>query len=166
MLKRAPHWTNQPLVVYHGTLDLHVSSILAGIDLDMADNDSDFGRGFYTTTRLDQALVFAQTSKRLSDIGGVKPAVVKFTVDRDVLAQLESLWFVRHSSNADDFWNLVGSCRRLGTSNRDGDSWYDVVVGPVARWYQTRRAWNDYDQISFHTDKAVKILDNTPKGVI
>ena len=44
---RQPPWTNQALVVYHGTLDTHTPSVLAGINLAKCDNDSDFGRGFY-----------------------------------------------------------------------------------------------------------------------
>jgi hypothetical protein len=163
----APLWTNQPLIVYHGTVDVHASSVLAGVKLSITDNDSDFGRGFYTTTSLRQARIFAENSQLRSTTKGVKRgAVIKFTLNRDDLAQLESLWFVRSSLDADDFWNLIESCRRLGTTNRTGVTWYDIVVGPVARWYQTRQAWDGYDQISFHTDKAVKILDNSPKSEI
>jgi len=160
---RQPPWTNQALVVYHGTLDTHTPSVLAGINLAKCDNDSDFGRGFYTTTNLKQARIFAKTAQK---INGGRPGVVSFRLDRDALAALQSLWFVRGSADADDFWHVVESCRRFGTTNRAGNQWYDIAVGPVARWYQTRSVWSDYDQISFHTDKAVKILDNSEKGVI
>jgi hypothetical protein len=163
MLQRQPPWTNQALVVYHGTVLAHTASVLDGIDLTRCDNDSDFGRGFYTTTNLKQARIFAKISQKLN---GGKAAVVSFRVDRDALAALDSLWFVRCTADAEDFWRIIESCRRFGTTNRARDKWYDIAVGPVARSYQVRSAWDGYDQISFHTDKAVGILDNSEKGVI
>jgi|GEM_PF-6741492 len=73
------------------------------------------------------------------------------------------LWFVRQTPDADDFWMLIESCRRFGATNRGDACWYDVVAGPVARSFKMRTAHRGYDQISFHTDKAVAILDNSFK---
>lgn len=93
-----PIWTNKDLVLYHGTLQKHVKSILRGIDIALCDDATDFGLGY--------------------------------------------------------------RIRKLGVSNRGGNHWYDIVVGPVARRFQKRLAWGQYDQISFHTHKAARLLDN------
>lgn len=152
-----PLWTNQDLVLYHGTLHKHVKSILRGIDIALCDDATDFGLGFYTTTNVNQATQYA-TNKALYE--GGRAALIEFTVSRDSLAKLDSLWFVRSAKDADDYWNLVTACRKLGVSNRGGNHWYDIVVGPVARRFQKRFAWGQYDQISFHTHKAAHLLDN------
>jgi hypothetical protein len=54
MLQAPGQWTNQDLRLYHGTVDLMVSSILAGIRLDRGRVHTDFGQGFYTTTHQRQ----------------------------------------------------------------------------------------------------------------
>lgn len=149
-------WSNPPLVVYHGTLDSHLSSIIAGIKLSVGDEDSDFGQGFYTTTSLDQAKCFAKHVLRRSKDKSGRPAVIEFTLDRNALAQLQSLWFVLCT---DDYWTLVESCRRLGMTNRSPGNCYDIVVGPVAKSYRMRSTYPTYDQISFHTDTAVALLN-------
>jgi hypothetical protein len=158
-------WTNPSITVYHGTVDVHTESIRKKVDISKSDPDSDFGLGFYTTTSIVQAQIYAQKLKMESDndVGG---AVLRFTVAREQLAKLDSLWFVRSSRDADDFWNLVESCRVAGTTNRGEDQWYDLVIGPVAKWWQKRSAFPDYDQISFHTAKALEILDNGSKEVV
>jgi len=40
---------------------------------------------------------------------------------------------------------------------------YDVVAGPVAMWWTMRAAYVGYDQFSFHTAKAVDLLDHSDK---
>lgn len=160
MLSIDSSWANPPLIVYHGTLNIHTKAIQGKVDLSSCDENSDFGKGFYTTTSLAQARVFAENVVRRSMPTSARPAVIRFEITREDLAKLDSLWFVRGAKDADDFWNLIESCRRLGVSNRANDQWYDVVVGPVAKWYQMRQCWADYDQISFHTDKAIEILHN------
>ena len=158
-----PPWMNQDLTLFHGTLDSHVNSILNGIDYSKLDADSDFGKGFYTTTNLLQAWRFADMQSELH--GGI-PAVLSFTLKRDKLAILDSLWFVLSTPNAIDYWSIVESCRAYGTSNRGISSVYDAVIGPVARNYELRQAWKNYDQVSFHTDKAFRLLDNSVREVV
>ncbi len=159
---RAFPWRNQDLVLYHGTIVSHVNSIMKRIKLTPWHDASDFGLGFYTTTSLEQAQIFAANkSRRL----GAKPAIVQFTVDRNLLSKLDSLWFVRYAKDADDFWQLVESCRTGGT-NRSNGRLYDIVVGPVASDYESRLAWEQYDQVSFHTEQAFKLLNKSTKGVI
>lgn len=56
MLDPPPPWTNQRIVVYHGTLDVHGKEILrSGVNVGTGRVDRDFGRGFYTTPVRQQA---------------------------------------------------------------------------------------------------------------
>lgn len=152
------HWANPLLALYHGTVDTYVESILSGIQVSKGLPYTDFGRGFYTTTVERQALSWAwQLSQRRP---GTHPAVIRFDVDRDSLASLECLWFVRGSFDADDFWSLIFHCRRGGTGHKRSvtQQWYDVAIGPVAASWRQRLTIYDADQISFHTDRASNLL--------
>ena len=161
-----PGWKNQKVRLYHGTLNAYVESITKRIDLRLCDRTADFGRGFYTTTRLDQAQKWA--AKRSRFVAESSPAVVAFEVDRNKLASLQSIWFVRGRPDADDYWRLVTHCREGGADHaRSGASkWYDVAVGPVAAVWGLRIAFSDLDQISFHTARAARILDKSRKSVL
>lgn len=151
-----PPWRNQDLTLFHGTLASHVVSIRAGIDSDEMDSDADFGKGFYTTTNWVQARRFAYyvAARELET-----PAVLEYSVRRDDLAKLEFLAFVIANRHSDDYWSVIESCRAYGQSNRALERWYDFVVGPVAKDHQKRRAWREYDQLSFHTERAYRLLD-------
>lgn len=154
-------WTNQPLLLYHGTLNTHVNPILADVQIGRGQAHTDFGQGFYTTTVERQALSWAwQLSLRQP---GTQPAVVSFQVDRDALADLECLWFVRGSFDADDFWSLVLHCRGGGPDHsRPGPQpRYDIVIGPVAASWRRRLAIYDSDQVSFHTPNAASLLNQS-----
>jgi hypothetical protein len=154
-------WTNQLLTLYHGTVDVYVQSILGGVNVSRGRPHTDFGRGFYTTSIERQALSWAwQLSQRLP---GTLPAVICFDVSRDDLADLECLWFVRGSFDADDFWSLVFHCRTGGGnhSRATNQGWYDVVIGPVAASWRQRITIYDADQVSFHTDRAAHLLNNS-----
>lgn len=154
-------WTNQHLVVYHGTLDTHVGSILGGINLAHSRVHTDFGRGFYTTTVERQARAWAWSLAQRSP--GTAPAVVRFAVDRDQLAALECVCFVRGSFDADDFWGLVYRCRTLGQHHARvmNAGWYDMVVGPVAASWRQRLMIYDADQIGFCTPRAISLLNGS-----
>src|SRR5207237_10469350 len=54
-LPGVPPWTDQDIVLYHGTTGAFAQDILNGIDETTGGFLKDFGRGFYTTTRLDKA---------------------------------------------------------------------------------------------------------------
>ena len=154
-----PPWTNQPLVLYHGTLDIHVAAILTAVDPLRGRRDADFGIGFYTTTLEEQAFRWAE---RLAwHRVGVSPAVIRFEVDRDIFASLDCLWFVRGSRDATDFWSFVTHCRTGGSQHgrRAPGGWYDVVIGPVAASWRRRLAQPRSDQVSFHTERAAHLLD-------
>jgi len=157
-------WGNQAVTLYHGTTDQHANSIIAkGIQIGIGRARTDFGRGFYTTTVQRQALSWAwyltQTRR------GTQPAVIRFDVDRERLAKLDCLWFVRGSFDADDFWSFVFHCRQGAKDHArktsSGYTWYDVVVGPVAASWKQRLTIYDADQVSFHTPNAVALLNNS-----
>src|SRR5205085_11816557 len=129
-----PPWTNQQITLYHGTVEAHVSSLLTGIHVGQGRARTDFGQGFYTTTWLEQAQIRAW---QLSIRQGSRPVVLLFAVDREALATLDCLWFVRGELRVADFWSLVHHCRSGGAGHGRGinDGWYDLVVGPlVASW--------------------------------
>jgi Protein of unknown function (DUF3990) len=87
-----PPWSDQDIVLYHGTLDLHVASILRCVDLNKCKHLRDFGRGFYTTTNRLQAERWA--NDLAAQTTGAAPAVLEFTVERNRLALLEALCFL------------------------------------------------------------------------
>ncbi len=160
------NWVNQELVLYHGTIDTHTNSVLSGVDVTRGRQDTDFGRGFYTTTWLIQAQGWAlDTSWRNP---GTAPVVIWFRVSRDALADLQSLWFVRGAPNANDYWSFVSYSRSGGASHGRAahSQWYDAVIGLVSRRWQRRLAYPDLDQISFHTSAGAGLLDASPKGVM
>jgi len=164
-LPAPPLWTNQRICLYHGTVQAHLPSILGGIDLQQGRPYTDFGRGFYATTWLRQAQSMAW---RLAESRNSPPVVIRFDVDREELAMLDSLWFVCGSFTADDFWSLVFHCRsgRAGHGRVGNDGWYDLVVGPVVASWKQRLVFAESDQISFHTSRAVQVLAASNPRVI
>lgn len=163
-------WTNPDLRLYHGTVDTHVPTILAGVSLTIPviRFGCDFGRGFYTSTSEQQAREWGVTLSRQNRYQGTLPAVVYFELSRDAISQLDSLWFVRGNPSDDAFWSLVQHFRSFPRGQdhcRTGNSpWYDAVVGPMARNWKTRRIVRESDQVSFHTDRAVTLLNSATKG--
>jgi hypothetical protein len=163
-----PAWNNKDLVVYHGTDTLALggygalaigNSLTFRVNLALCRQFTDFGQGFYTTTSLHQAKQWANARVRrmLSARGPAQSAVVvRFTVNRDWLAGLHALAFVR---GIQDFWDLVQDCRNGFPPHQRGNPQpaYDVVYGPVTLWPQLLLI-QDCDQISFHTQNAVNGL--------
>ena len=91
-----PSWTNQSISLYHGTLGQYASSILNKVSITAGNPQSDFGQGFYTTPVEHQAKTWAYHQSYLT---GNPPAVIRFDVDRDDLADLDALFF-----EFDDLW--------------------------------------------------------------
>lgn len=154
-------WTNQPLRVYHGTTGMHADAILhSGVQIGSGRPERDFGSGFYTTTLREQAENWAWRQCRESE--GTAPAVLEITVDRDALGELETLAFVRGEREAEDFWSLVAHCRSGATDHgrRGDEARYDVVIGPVTAFWEQRVAMLGVDQISFHTERAQRLLNS------
>lgn len=166
-------WTNQEILLYHGTLakyadDIKQNGVSPPSANPLASTDVDFGVGFYTTTLLRQAEAWAWVKVAAPPTGvPPHPGVVEFTVSRDDLAPLDCLWFVRGEFDAEDFWSLVFHCRGGGAAHgrpaSTKNGWYDVVVGPVAAFWRQRVASQGYDQVSFHTKDAVRVLNGASR---
>lgn len=173
-------------LLWHGCLSHHAEMIQhVGVDPTRGRRETDFGRGFYLTTRESQARewalkLYARWPIELPDMP--TPTLLRFLVPRDELARLESLVFIRSDAGFDPYWEFVARCRtgELGhlhpgrflddpddpdpddpdASPLASSSWYDIVCGPVAwAWPPTGRApLPDYDQFSFHTPAACRVL--------
>jgi len=153
-------WSNQDVVLYHGTVDSVAPAIETGvIRVSRGRTHTDFGPGFYTTTLLRQAHTWA--AQIAASKLGAKPAVIEIVVEREALATLETLAFARGDFHADDFWSLVHHCRKgaTGHGRKSPNAYYDLVYGPVAAFWNQRMTIADADQISFHTTKAEAILN-------
>ena len=161
---RQTMWINQSLKVYHGCDDLSAKGIVKhGIQLASGSPTTDFGQGFYTTTNVHQAEQWANRRYQLGKARRVRSAaVVEFKIDRNDMAGLDDMAFVREDfAPNSDYWQLVAHCRggndharQAGTPRR---GYYDVVYGPVSLYPQFL-VIADADQISFHTQKALNVL--------
>jgi hypothetical protein len=151
-------WTNGPLTLYHGTIgpfayDIQANGAMPG----RSRRRIDFGQGFYTTTNWGQARLHANDLYKKLLFAGVPPipqcaAIVEFSIDLEPLSKLETLSFVRPSN---DWSDLVNNCRS-GRPHRPSGIPYDVVFGPV--WRLSGSAIPDYDQVSFHSQRAANLL--------
>ena len=163
-----PAWLNKDIVLYHGTDDISVgaqyhgpgSNLPLAINLAHCRPFTDFGQGFYCTTSLHQAQQWAN-ARILRTLAPTGPApcatVLEFRLNRDWLASLDTLAFVRPIN---DFWDLVADCRTGFAPHQRPTPYsvcYDAVYGPVTLWPQ-RLVIQDCDQISFHTQRAVRGL--------
>jgi hypothetical protein len=165
-----PSWSNQDIVLFHGTTADDANAIVArGIDLRYAGRAKDFGPGFYTTTIERQAKRWANkvTERRKYANPRSRPALVSLVLSREHLARLQSLSFVDRDADAEDFWTFVEYCRGGATdhlrpgSMPAGAGYYDAVFGPVSDRWRERLAYWRADQISFHTPGAIAILNTT-----
>jgi Protein of unknown function (DUF3990) len=171
----APPWVpprSQYIRLYHGCTSHDANNIQThGIDLTLCRTDTDFGRGFYTTTVLYQARQWAWNrfyDPAVTRIRPNQPVVLKFLVNRYHLADLYFISFVLGGRTNRDFWSLVQHCRhrvpgtikdhRGPVYQPDGTRWYDVACGPVAALWRQRYAMQDADQVSFHTAGGVRVL--------
>jgi hypothetical protein len=173
---RPPVWTNQDLILYHATINLYISSIRNRIDVMRGRPKRDFGQGFYTTTKRRQAQAWAwRCAIEYSDENPLsrrrpRPMIVRFGVDRDAIAGLETLSFVRGDHEAADFWSFVHHCRsgEIGHARSvppNPGEWYDVVVGPVAAFWDMNLMIADSDQMSFHTPRGADLLGRSLTSV-
>jgi hypothetical protein len=171
----APPWTppqSQNIGLYHGCTSHDATNINArGIDLAQCRPDTDFGRGFYTTTVRYQARQWAWArfyDPAVAHIRPNQPVVLKFVVNRYHLADLYFVSFVLGGRSKRNFWSLVQHCRQSTSTaindhrgpvvQPDGTQWYDVACGPVSAFWRQRYAMHDADQFSFHTAGGVRLL--------
>lgn len=184
ILNPAPPWLpprSEFVILWHGCTANDKTSIEKGISLAACAADTDFGRGFYTTTLERQARQWAW--KRFYDwqkrnpLGtGNQAVVLRFRMRRypavkkrpalidKGMDELLSLAFVLGDYGYEDYWSLVQHCRQstaaaVNDHRRPPGGWYDLVSGPVAAFWEQRVAMDDADQYSFHTEAGVEVLD-------
>ncbi|MBV8531239.1 MAG: DUF3990 domain-containing protein [Candidatus Eremiobacteraeota bacterium] len=159
-------WNNDPLTLWHGTIRISSDDIEAnGISLNRCAPKRDFGRGFYTTRVRSQAILFANQKYQetlalhihdpRNHARPISATIVEYSIDRDILAQLDALAFVGPTP---DWVEFVRFCRAFGRGhNRSGGVDYDVVYGPVSN--MRGEAWPDFEQLAFHTNRATSALN-------
>lgn len=151
------------LKLYHGSnVEVRKPSLLK------SRKNTDFGRGFYTTTQKEQAEHW--TSIKMDRAKKGRRVVSVFEVDETILSNLE--FKIREFHGPDEAWlNFVVNSRK-GIEHD-----YDLVFGPVANdkvftvvnLYESGvinattaiaelKAYKTYDQLSFHTERVIKEL--------
>jgi hypothetical protein len=173
LLNPAPLWEKprcEELLLWHGCTNNDWLSIKKKIDLTKCNPDSDFGRGFYTTTIKRQARQWAWIRYYDNPSSGNYPVILEFRLDRNKLGGLSSLAFVVGDYHSLDYWSFVQHCRQ-STANGlwdhcrpGGTGWYDSVSGPVAADWRQRVCLDDADQLSFHSDNAKGLLEELIKS--
>lgn len=149
--------------LYHGS-----TVIVRKPSLRTGRSNADFGKGFYTTSQMEQAIRWANIKKERKNARRAVVSVYEF--DESLLDN--SNWYIRQFNGADEAWlYFVTDCRK----KRKHD--FDLVFGPVAndKVFTTvnlfesgvldaqaailqLKAYKTYDQISFHTSKAIQTL--------
>ena len=106
------------MLLYHGSnIEVHEPKLLT------IQRELDFGRGFYTTSDLQQASRWAQrTAKRR---GKGNPVVSVYDVNEDRFSPLKILRF----EHADADWLRYVTANRQGMAVKDD---WDLVIGPAA----------------------------------
>ena len=149
--------------LYHGSnVEVRKPSLLR------SRKNTDFGRGFYTTTQKEQAEHW--TSIKIDRARKGRRVVSVFDVDDELLSNHELR--IREFHGPDEAWlNFVVDCRK-GIEHD-----YDLVFGPVANdkvftvvnLYESGvlsaeaailqlKAYKTYDQLSFHTPRVIGTL--------
>ncbi len=163
------------MTLYHGT-NLDIQSI----DLTLCRPYKDFGKGFYTTELFEQAQKMADRVARI--YGGV-PIVNVYEAPDDLLKR-NKLNIMNFGNVPSENWALFVMNNRnkgfidYGSANCNWDCKYDIVAGPIAnddmtvlfRQYQNGMISREMllkgmtykettSQYSFHTERAVKLLE-------
>lgn len=127
----------------------------------------DFGVGFYTTSNKEQAIRWAEKVSSRNNMGGKFLSIYNFDIEK-VKKELNVIEFTQ----ADEEWlDFITSNRR----GKEIPEEYDIVIGPVAddNVYLTVKLFETgvldkeealkrlkveklFNQILFHTDKALK----------
>ena len=149
--------------LYHGsTVTVRKPSLRPGRP------NPDFGKGFYTTSVLEQAVRWAHIKRERENAERAVVSVYEF--DEALLENPD--WNIRRFTGADEPWLFfVTDCRK----SRPHD--YDLVQGPVAndKVFTTinlfesgelsseaailqLKAYKTYDQLSFHTPRVIGAL--------
>jgi hypothetical protein len=140
-----------PNVLYHGSTSNHVKSIKSSIDLNSCSPQTDFNKGFYLTSNLDQARRWAfkkEKSHNLLELGRakrdpdytpdlVKGVIIYFDVDLNGLKLLNGLEFPTCTKRWSNFIYANRSDKSLfeldveiADFHNRNSSW-DYVYGPL-----------------------------------
>lgn len=151
------------MLVYHGSnVEVRKPSLLK------SRKNTDFGRGFYTTTQKEQAEHW--TSIKIDRAKKGRRIVSVFEIQYDLLTNSELK--IREFHGPDEAWlNFVVDSRK-GVEHD-----YDLVFGPVANdkvftvvnLYESGvldapaaiaelKAYKTYNQLSFHTPRVIQAL--------
>lgn len=128
--------------------------------------NTDFGKGFYTTTDFEQAARWARIRRERAR---AEVAVVSVYEVDDALLSNEDLHIMEYNGATEEWLNFVVANRRSAALHN-----YDIVLGPVANdnLYATISMYENgqlsveaaivqlkthvlYNQVSFHTKKAL-----------
>ena len=131
--------------------------------------NTDFGKGFYTTTDMEQAARWALIRKERAKTG--KAIVSVYEIDDAILA--DSILNIMQYHGATEEWLNFLVANRRGAPLHS----FDIVLGPVAndRLYTTISMFENgelsveaaivqlnthtlYDQVAFHTHKALSLV--------
>ena len=149
--------------LYHGS-----TVIVRKPSIRLGRSNADFGKGFYTTSNMEQAVRWAHIKQEREKT--LRAVVSVFEFDETLLDNPELN--VRRFSGADEAWlYFVTDCRKSRGHN------YDLVQGPVAndKVFTTvnlfesgvlsaeaailqLKAYKTYDQVSFHTVRVISTL--------
>ncbi|MDO4336765.1 MAG: DUF3990 domain-containing protein [Eubacteriales bacterium] len=149
------------LTVYHGT-----DCIFKDIDLYKSTGRRDFGRGFYTTTIAAQAESWARSKKIRNKSKSAYVYVYEAEIPDDLSVH-------KYEGLTTEWLEMVRDNRKNGGIQHD----YDIMIGPVANddtmvtvnrfvegIYTAEEAISRLrfskanDQVTFHTEQAVKCL--------
>jgi len=151
--------------LYHGTFSLDI----AQPDLSKCRNKTDFGKGFYTTTSVEQARKWAVLRKNRFHTENAY--IIKYEIDDNILSSRE--YKIRFFDGATKEWLEFVYNNRKGRETEQ----FDMVMGPAANdsLYATLLLYEQgvlsvaatieqlkthalFDQLSFHTSKAINTL--------
>jgi adenine specific DNA methylase Mod len=150
------------LILYHGT-----NVYFEQVDLNHSKDKRDFGRGFYTTTQIEQAQNWAENMN--IRYGGDGNYVMKYKIHFD------SELFIKVFNGLNREWlTMIKDNRLIGGIQHN----YDIVIGPVADDNTIRtvalyvadiyteemaleqlKSFDASDQVSIHTQRALDCLE-------
>jgi len=153
------------MILYHGSVEKVEKPSYTSCR-----SNTDFGRGFYTTTNLEQAVKWARL--KLQRAGKGQAIVSVFEVD-NALFERTNVFKILQFAGADKPWLDFVMANRKGLQVVH----YDIVFGPVAndRLYATLALYEQeiisadaaieqlkthhlFDQVSFHSQEAMNAL--------
>lgn len=151
--------------LYHGSFTPDIRQP----DLQKCRQKTDFGKGFYTTKSFEQAKRWATLRK--NRFHTEKAYVAEYEIDDAILSSVE--YKIKHFDGATKEWLDFVFNNRKGLATE----MYDMVMGPVANdsLYATLLLYEQgvlsvdatiaqlktyvlFDQLSFHTPKAIETL--------